>query len=292
VSVEQQIRQLIPSRVALRYDPGLRRLTGTTKNVRRLAVDLAHFAPGDALTVEIDNQKLPPIPWPGDAVKRVDLQRSEGTWKSARPLNASAKRPDRNGVFKDAFRNDVLFVVGTSGTADETAWAYNKARYDAETFWYRGNGSIEIVTDVAFDIARRGQDRNVVLYGHSDSNSQWRRLLDDEVIVARGMIRAGGHELRGEDLACLMIRPRRGSDVASVGVVAGTGLEGMRTADRLPYFVSGVAYPDLTVVGADSATKGGAGIRAAGFFGQDWTVEAGEFAWRGGASRTRSAAGE
>ena len=83
----------------------------------------------------------------------------------------------------------------------------------------------------------------------------------------------------GDDLSCLMIRPRPGSDVASVGVVAGTGIVGMRATDRLPYFVSGVAYPDCVVFDQSVWAKGIAGVRVAGFFGLDWTVTRGDFAW-------------
>ena len=77
-----------------------------------------------------------------------------------------------------------------------------------------------------------------------------------------------------------VIRPRSGSETALVGVVAGTGLPGVRTTDRLPYFLSGVAYPDLTVLTPDIFKEGSAAVRAAGYFGNDWSIASGEFAWR------------
>jgi hypothetical protein len=54
----------------------------------------------------------------------------------------------------------------------------------------------------------------------------------------------------------------------------------MRLTDRLPYFVSGVGYPDCAVFGPDTLRKGSEGIIAAGFFGNDWSIENGDFAWR------------
>ena len=51
----------------------------------------------------------------------------------------------------------------------------------------------------------------------------------------------------------------------------------MRVTDRLPVFLSGAAYPDYTVLGPDVFTRGLDGVRCAGFFGDDWTVERGEF---------------
>ena len=94
-------------------------------------------------------------------------------------------------------------------------------------------------------------------------------------------MRVGDHTLEGDDLALLAVYPRRDSDVASVAVVGGTGLPGCRTTDHLPYFVSGVAYPDWTVIGTEFLTEGLAGVRGAGFFRGDWSTEEGaEAAWR------------
>jgi len=95
-------------------------------------------------------------------------------------------------------------------------------------------------------------------------------------------VKLGDRDLAGEggDLACLFIRPRPGSDVASVGVVSGSGLAGLRLTDRVPYFVSGVGLPDCLVLGAESLNIGLEGVRAAGFFGQDWSMTGAEFVWR------------
>lgn len=80
-------------------------------------------------------------------------------------------------------------------------------------------------------------------------------------------------------MGCLLIRPRPDSDVALVGVVAGSGIAGMRLTDRLPSFVSGIAYPDVLVPGPAVLTQSTAGIRVAGFFGPDWGVASGDIAW-------------
>ena len=104
-------------------------------------------------------------------------------------------------------------------------------------------------------------------------------LGDSPVQVRRGSVTIGPRVIEGDDLGCLFLRPRRGSDTACVGVVAATGPAGMRLVTRLPYFVSGVHYPDVTVVGPEVLRHGAAGVRAAGFFGNDWSVERGEFAF-------------
>ena len=162
--------------------------------------------------------------------------------------------------------------------------AWPRLRFDAETFWYRGNGSIDIVPDTGFLSCERAdelRDRNVILYGNSESNAAWPVLLSKcPVQVHRGQVQIGKRTMRGDDLACLFLQPRPGSDRAAVGVVAGSGLVGMRLTERLPYFISGVAYPDCLLLSANRSAAGSAGLIAAGYFGPDWDVESGEFAWR------------
>jgi hypothetical protein len=54
----------------------------------------------------------------------------------------------------------------------------------------------------------------------------------------------------------------------------------MHLTNRLRYFVSGVAYPDLVIFDSSVLREGGSAIRAAGFFGLDWQLETGDIAWR------------
>jgi dienelactone hydrolase len=276
--IEQQIHSLKKSVADVRWDPGKRRFVGTTENVARLAFSLNHVKPSQPLKVELDGQTLDKIPWPNDAELR--LQNEGRQWRLVSKLSPALKGPRRYGPFKDAFRHHMLFVYGTRGTPEENAWAFNKARLDAELFWYRGNGSVDIIPDAAFNPGG-APDRGVILYGNADSNGAWPALLaDSPVQVRRGEIKIGSRSSTGDDQACLFLRPRSGSAVACVGVVSGSGLIGMRLTDRLPYFLSGVEYPDVTVIGAEMLKQGSKGVRVAGFFGLDWSVNGGEFAWR------------
>jgi dienelactone hydrolase len=278
LEIEQQIQPLKKSMVNVRWDPGKRRFVGTTENVARLAFSVNHVKPGQPLKVELDGQILDNIPWPN--VPKLWLQHEGGQWRLGARLSPALKGPNRYGPFKDAFRHHVLFVYGTRGTPEENAWAFNKARFDAESFWYRGNGSVDILPDAAFNPGA-GPDRGVVLYGNADSNGAWPALLaDSPVQVRRGEIKVGSRSSTGDDQACLFLRPRPGSAVACVAVVSGSGLAGMRLTDRLPYFLGGVEYPDVTVIGPEMLKQGSKGVRAAGFFGLDWSVDRGEFAWR------------
>jgi len=280
VGIEAQTRQLQPSSVDVRCDPGLRRFTGTTGNVVVIAFDLRHLPSGKPVSIDLDGQVIKDIPWSKDPGKRprIFLRRVDKTWSLVQP-SPTWKNAGRYGPFRDVFRNRMLFVYGTRGSATENSWAFAKARYDAETFWYRGNGSIDVIADTDFN-AGKEPDRNVIVYGNADTNAAWDALLKSSPVqIKRGVVTIGKHRDQGDDLACLLLRPRPGSDTASVGVVAGTGIAGMRLTDRIPYFVSGVAYPDCIVFESKTLVEGMNGIRAAGYFGLDWSVETGEFAW-------------
>ena len=276
--IEAQIEPLVASSVILRWDPWQRRFAGTTENVARLALKLDHAQPGDAIKIEVDGQTFEKIPWPEK--RQIWLTRQDEKWALSGEPSPAEKGPQRYGPFKAAFRDRMIFVYGTIGTPEENAWAFNKARFDAESFWYRGNASVDVIPDTGFD-ASVDNDRGIILYGHSDSNGAWPALLGDSPVqVRRGEIRVGERRATGSDLACLFLRPRPGSDHACVGVVTGTGVAGMKLTDRLPYFLAGVAYPDFTLVGPEMLSEGTNGIRGAGFFGLDWSVTKGEFAWR------------
>jgi hypothetical protein len=272
--VEAQIRALEPSRVELRVDPGRRRFSGATENVARLALDASVLSGTGDVTVDVDGERLAASPVDGG----ITLRRTEGRWEATPPASPDVKGPARSGPFKDAFRHRVMFVYGTAGTREENEWALAKARFDAEQFWYDGNGSIDVVPDVRFDPAAE-PDRSVVLYGNASTNRAWGPLLGGgPVRVARDEIVVGKRRLAGADLAALFLRPRPGSPVACVAAVSGTGLAGLRLCDRRPYLAPGFAYPDLTVLRPPAAPTSAPCAIFAGFFGEDWSVETGEWA--------------
>ena len=273
--IDAQIESLKLSSIRLRLDPGLKRFSGTTQNVARLALDLSVLGQPETVMVDIDGQKLKATP----REQTLWLNKKDSNWSVGEPPSPSLKGAHRNGPFKDAFRHRMIFVFGTQGTAEENAWAFGKARFDAEIFLYQGNGSVEIISDRDFR-PESYPDRSVILYGNASTNRAWKSLLaDGPVLVDKGLVKAGGKRIEGKDLACLFIRPRSDSPIACVGVVAGTGIYGMRLTNTRPYLSAGYALPDMIVFSADVGKGSGWGIKLAGFFGLDWGVESGEFIW-------------
>jgi len=195
-------------------------------------------------------------------------------------ISGKDKHPARYGTLKSAINNNVVFIYGTKGNSEENAWAFQKARYDAEQFWYQGNGSIQIITDLQFE-KESYSNNNFVLYGNAETNSAWNKLLSNSPVqVTRGKVKIGIREFSGKDLACLFVRPLKNSDRYSVGVVSGSGIVGMKLTDRRLYLQPGYPFPDLMLFNSEFTSKGIEGVLSAGYFGLNWSVDKGEFVWK------------
>jgi len=287
VVVEAQERPMEPSRVQARIDPEKREIHLELDNVARFALELETLAEekegegprlsvGEPLTLLADGERVPVAFHL--ATERIVLARRNGRWVPADYIPRPSKSPARAGPFKDAFRNRMIFVFATGGTQAENDWSFQKARFDQETWRYRGNGAVDLVADRDFDPASFA-DRGVVLYGNRDTNLAWPRVMESDAFdLRRGVVRIGDKELEGDQHALLAIYPRKDSRLAAVAVVGGTGEVGNRVTDFLPYFVSGVGYPDWIVFGPEFLEEGLSGIRGSGYFRPDWTP--GESAWR------------
>jgi pimeloyl-ACP methyl ester carboxylesterase len=270
-----QEKMLAPSSIAIRWDPGAGRFNGTTTNVARLILSLQQSLPREKIQVQLDGQKLENLPWP--EARQLLLEKKGTNWAQAAKFPREDKGPHRYGLFKEGFNNRFMLVYATGGTEEENTWARNKARFDAETYYYRGNGAVDVLPDVEFQ-AEAEPERNVILYGNFSNNKAWKALLGSSPVqVNDGALAVRNELLDGADLACLFVRPRPGSDSAVVSVVSGTSLAGMRLTDRLPYFMSGVAYPDFIVLSPAMLKERGKGVEWAGYFGVNWEPSSGEF---------------
>ena len=283
--IETQKAPAAISKVTLRFDPGLQRISGTTTNVERLSLDRSALLLIDSVVLAIDDSLTTTIRFTSYQ-ERLWLEKVSGRWAEIQPPPASDKNPGRCGPFKDVFRNYVTLVYGTKGSAEENRWAFEQARYDAERFWYQGNGSMAVLSDREYWSSGERvdfhpyEDGNVVLYGNAETNSMWKVLLGaSPVQVRRGAVSIGEKTVKGSGLFCLFIRPHPTREKACVAAVSGTGIEGMRAAMPLGYLSPGLPFPDLLVGSSDIFTRGEDAIVAAGYFGTNWSVETGDIAW-------------
>lgn len=278
-SVWQQQHPLEYSRMQLQRSRAAGTISGTTENIHVLKLDLSSFVSGTKVTITLDG--LEPVSYitknSGDS---IFLLREEGKWIVSAKPGLEQKGPHRYGTFKDAFNHRMVFVYGTGGTPEENEWSISKAKYDAETWYYRGNGAVDVISDKEFSMAKF-RDRGVILYGNKSTNRAWNSLLSDcPIQVERGKITAGGKTWSGDDLSAYYVWPIRNSASASVGVVSGSGLKGMNGANANQYFAGASGFPDFMIFSLDMLQAGVGGVKLAGFFDNNWRLKDTEMAER------------
>ena len=287
-TIHRQARAMVPTRVSLERDFEAKTVTIVTENALAISVRpqvFRGFGADATIDVDVDGVQFE-IPFNGYTTHgdfRLSRESLEQPWTTRRePFDPALKGAHRDGPFKHAFTNHMAFVYATGGTEEENAWALAKARYDADTWQYRANGSVDVVPDTAFDLNDpETADRNIIVYGCADSHKLWDALLANAPIrIGRDAATVGDRTLERDDLAAHFLYPRPGSNTALVGVVAGTGDIGRRLADEPRYFISGVGYPDWMLTSPDALESGLDGVIAAGFFESDWSVSETQSAWR------------
>lgn len=276
VTILSQARPNQPSTITAQADPAAGRIDLTAENVRSLSLRPQGVLSGSTICVVADGQQLQAKCQPGRAIL---LERDDAGWRLGEPEVFDRQHHQRCGPFKQAFDKRFLLVYGTQGSAAENAAVLAQARFDAENWWYRGNGLAELIPDTQFD-PRQEPERNVVLYGHREMNRAYDLLIEDSPIdLQRGGVRLGKQRFDSPDLGCLFIRPRPGSRLALVAVIGGTGLEGLRLTHELRTFVSGVGYPDLMVFDRAVLEQGSTAVRVAGFWDACWRLRPDDLAF-------------
>jgi predicted esterase len=245
-----------------------------TENVSLLEVDLKKLK--DTITkIVVDGQEINI-----ETNSKLFLNSENGKWTVVNNPSMQEKGPHRNGGFKDAFRHNVVFVYATNGSKIENEWYYNKAKFDAETFWYKANGCIEIIKDVDFNL-KKYTDRNVIIYGNKTNNTAWNKLLKNSPIqVENGLVNFGSKKLKGNQWGMYFTVPRNDSAFASIGVVTASGLQGMKATYANHYLVNGTTFPDVLLFDDSVLLNGDKDVKCAGFFGNDWSIEKGDFKWK------------
>ena len=267
LQVLQQTKSFEYSRVQLTRNMKTKNITGTTTNINAVAIDTKDFAVGDTISIVLDGNRLTHIVNSSALV----LEKNAAWTKGILPSLAN-KGIQRNGGLKEAFNNNMVFVYATHGTEAENNWALQKAKYDAETWYYRGNGSVSLVADKDFTTAAY-QNQGVILYGNETTNTAAATLLTNcPIKVTTGKIVMGSTVYEGQDLGAYFMYPAQNNGITSVALIGGTGLQGMQAADANQYFSGGSGFPDFMVFSLDMLIKGEDGIKAVGYFNNDWSL--------------------
>jgi predicted esterase len=269
--IQQQLHPLQYSRMQLVRNKQRKTISGSTENIRLLKLQFSDFAVGAVVSIQLDGASAVSYTVTGNN-DSLFLLHSNTEWTVTQAPGLTQKGPHRYGTFKDGFNNRMVFVYGTGGSAAEAAWSLNKARYDAESWYYRGNGAVDIVSDKEYSLNKYA-NRGVVLYGNAATNAAWKLLLADcPIQVTRNRITASGHSFEGDDLGAYFVWPVRNSSIASIAVVSGTGIRGMHAADANQYFAGGSGFADFMIFRLNMLQEGVQGIEMAGFFDNEWKL--------------------
>jgi pimeloyl-ACP methyl ester carboxylesterase len=245
----------------------------TTDNVKVLSIDLKNMGSPDTLIIDTQLFNV-------SRKGKFFVKKTGEKWEESSVPSLAEKGPHRNGGFKDAFRNNFLLVYATKGSKEENEWYYGRALLDAETFYYRANGNVEIMSDGDFD-AQKHRDNNVILYGNRDNNSAWSQLLPNcPLQVSDGELKFGNKSMKGENLGAYFIYRKENSNVASVGVVTATSMRGAKAAYANHYLLNGTTFPDVLIFNDKVLQDGISAVQVSGFFGNDWSVDSGDFVIR------------
>jgi pimeloyl-ACP methyl ester carboxylesterase len=270
ISINQQLASYQHSKV--KADFARDTIFMTTDNVAHITLLLSLLKPEKAPVISIDGQNFT-----ARNVLDQHLTKTNGQWATTGMVDLAQKHPARYGGFKLAYTNNMVFVYATGGDPETNSWYKNKALHDAQTFLYKGNGSVDVIPDTLFSISRF-RERNVIIYGNGDNNSSWNKLLDHSPVqVTNKGIKFGDREFSDNTLGTYFIQPRKDSQTAMVGVVAGTGVQGMKATYANDYFSGITGFPDLLIFDVNWIRDGLDGIKVSGFFGNDWSVRNGEF---------------
>ncbi len=268
-SILQQTHPLQYSTIHLQRNNKAKTVIGTTQNVQTLQFALGEFGNQSTINIRLDSATISYTT--KMAFDTIYLSKQNNTWTLSTKPGADQKGPQRYGTFKEAFNHNMLFVYGTKGNKEENESNYNKAMYDAESWYYRGNGAVDIISDVEYSPAKY-KGRNVIIYGNATTHAAWNSLLSNcPIQVKRNIVTAGSKTWQGDDLGAYFIWPQKDS-LTSVGVVAGTGVKGMNAASANQYFAGGSGFPDVMIFRLGMLIKGADAVEMAGFFDNNWKL--------------------
>ncbi|KGE14335.1 prolyl oligopeptidase family serine peptidase [Sphingobacterium deserti] len=250
-----------------------RTLAGNTKNIASLTLDISDFPVGDTIAVQLDSLETIAYYFSDSTKNSLYLHKANNRWQLVDVPSKADKGPHRNGTFKEAFNHQMLYIYGTKGNPEENAWAIEKCRYDAESWYYRGNGAFDIIADVDYNEQDHG-NRNVILVGNAQTNSVWKKLLADcPISVGRGRVTLGNQQFDGTDIGGYFQWKRMDNDQLSVAVITGTGIAGMRAATANQYFAGASGFPDYMFFNSNMLKDGATGVISAGYYTNQWKLD-------------------
>ena len=197
---------------------------------------------------------------------------ADDTWR------ARERTPGQYGPASAVFEGPVTVVYG------DADWALAAAVHLANDLYSQGRYSVEVVAHTdALGLISAEESTNLVVIGERRTNtvldalaSRWEEEKAGTLVghsTSTHALHLGGGSYTGPGLGVQYLAPLPGRDRLAL-VVSGTDEEGTLAACQLfmgyQGYKSGMMVPDFMIVDQSFAWAGTGGIRAAGFWGNDW----------------------
>jgi len=270
VTIEQLIRYGgCRARVDATLDAERGALTVRTRNVRTLSLGpIGNAAP---LALRIDGRNMGKV----DLTAKTAFRRSaKGGWRQGSFDLSREKRHGVAGGICDLFFENLLFVVGTGGTEEETY--YHRQLADWAKGYYSSNnggvhrGGIPGTVGVDFEIVddrdltdRQRKNNNLLFFGTYRSNSALARYEDDLPLkFGKRTVRLCGKRFTGDEAAVFAVFPHPENPERYVAVNGGV----------TPDAVMNSAYSHMGLL-PDYFAYSGPDNLGWGFWGNKWETQ-------------------
>jgi len=206
---------------------------------------------------------------------QFELKKSKKKKLLQKPLGTKniRKSPAFFGPIKKAYFSPFILIYGTQGNSDSTEINLHRARVEAQNWWLRGNGYVEIVPDTELN-SEIIQRYNLILFGGSETNAVTAKIKKDlPISIKNNRIIIEGKEIEKDDVAFQMIYPNPLNKEKYVVIKGGTSPKGEELAGLFNVIYSGSGLPDFIVYDEAVKEKGWGAIIAAGFFEMNWKFD-------------------
>jgi pimeloyl-ACP methyl ester carboxylesterase len=207
--------------------------------------------------------------------RQFQLKKSEKQKLLQRP--SGAKNIKKSAAFFGPIKKDYfspfILIYGTQGDSDSTEINLHHARVEAQNWWFRGNGHVEIIPDIELnsEIIHR---YNLILFGGPETNAVTAKIMKDlPISIKNDRLIIDGQEIEKDDVAFQMVYPNPLNPEKYVVIKGGTSPKAEELAGLFNVIYSGSGLPDFLIYDETVKEKGWAAIIATGFFDVNWKFD-------------------
>jgi predicted esterase len=257
-------------------------ITVTTENIAQFTIHISsELISQKEMNLKVNGQELRCKLSGNDFItlqkkgRQFQLKKSEKHKLLQRPsrIKNVSKSPALFGPIKKAYFSPFILIYGTQGGSDSTEINLHHARIEAQNWWLRGNGYVEIIPDIEVnsEIVRR---YNLIIFGGPETNAVSAKIMKDlPISIENGRLIIDGQEIEKDDVAFQMVYPNPLNPEKYVVVKGGTSPKAEELAGLFNVIYSGSGLPDFIIYDETVREKGWAAVIAAGFFDVNWKFD-------------------